>query len=139
MGVYAWYILDTWHVPAQSLVVICIFWLVYLWYMSYTTQTSVNVPSTKIPHLHLEWAVCGDVCQMYTRIWWLHRNLLIFVPKCMPHTCQVFGSQYSQVKLEGPLYIPCLHQSVLGFGFASIHLVYVVVSGILLLYKVFLN
>ncbi len=120
MGVYAWYILDTWHIPAQSLVVICIFWLVYLWYMSYTTQTSVNVPSTKISHLHLEWAICGDVCQMYTRIWNFCRNLLIFVPRHTPHICQVFGSRYRQVKLEGPLHIPGIHQNVVGLGFAGI-------------------
>ncbi len=55
----------------------------------------------------------------------------------MPHTCQVFGSQYSQVKLEGPLNIPGIYQSVIGLGFAGIGLVYVVVSGILLLYEVF--
>ena len=101
-GVYVWYISYTWHIPAQSLTVIHILLPVYLWYMSYTIQTSVNVPSTKIPHLELEWAVYGDVCQMYIRNWQLHRNLLIFVPICMPNTCQVFGSRYSQVKLEGP-------------------------------------
>ncbi len=28
----------------------------------------------------------------------------------MPHTCQVFGSRYSQVKSEGPLRIPCIYQ-----------------------------
>ena len=102
------------------------FWLVYLWYMLCTTQSSVNVPSAKIPHLHLEGVVCGDVCQMYTRIWRLRRNLLIFIPRHMPHTSQVFGSQYSQVKLEGPLHIPGIYQSVIGLGYAGIRLVYYV-------------
>ncbi len=74
-GVYVWYISYTWHIPAQSLMVIHILSPVYLWYMSYTIQTSVNVPSTKIPHLELEWAVYGDVCQIYIRNWQLHRNL----------------------------------------------------------------
>ncbi len=101
-GVYVWYISYTWHIPAQSLTVIHILLPVYLWYMSYTIQTSVNVPSTKIPHLELEWAVYGDVCQISIRNWQLHRNLWIFVPICMPNTCEVFGSRYSQVKLEGP-------------------------------------
>ena len=108
---------------------------VYLWYMSYTIQTSVNVPSTKIPHLHLEWAIYGDVCQMYTRNWQLHRNLLIFVPRRMPNTCQVFGSRCSQVKLEGPLHIPGIYHSFVCLVFAGIHLVYVVISGILMVYN----
>ena len=75
-----------------------------------------NVPSAKISHLHLEWAVCGDVCQMYTRIWRSRRNSLIFVPRCLPHICQVFGSQYSQVKSEGPLHIPCIYKKFCWFG-----------------------
>ena len=81
--------------------------------MSYTMQTSANVPSAKIPHLHLHWAIRGDVCQMYARIQRLRRNRLIFVPRRMPRICQFFGSRYSQVKLEGPLHIPCIYQSVL--------------------------
>ena len=89
-------------------------------YVIYHTNIS-QCPICKIPYLHLERAGCGDVCQMYTRIWQQRRNLLIFVPRHMPHTCQVFGSQYSQVKLEGPLHILGIYQSVVGLGFAGIH------------------
>ncbi len=70
--------------------------------------------------------VCGNICQLYTRNWTLLRNFLIFVPRHMTNTCQVFGSQYSQVKLEGPLHIPGIYQSVVGLGFAGIRPVYVV-------------
>ena len=44
----------------------------------------------------------------------------------MSHTCQVFGSRYSQVKLEQPLHILGVYQSVIGLGFAGIRPVYVV-------------
>ena len=81
-------------------------------YVIYHTNIS-QYPIYKILHPHLEWAIYGDICQMYTRIWQLHRNLLIFVPIRKPNTCQVFGSQYSQVKLEGPLHIPGIYQNVL--------------------------
>ena len=57
----------------------------------------------------------------------------------MPNTCQVFGSQYSQVKLEGPLHIPGVYQSFIGLGFSGILPVYVVVSGILLVYEVIIK
>ena len=60
-GVYAWYILYTWHIPAQSLAFICIFWPVSLWYTSYTMHIPANVPSAKNSYLHLHSAVCGDV------------------------------------------------------------------------------
>ena len=49
--------------------------------------------------------------------------MLIFVPRRMPHICQVFGSRYSQVKLEGPLHIPGIYQNVVGLEFAGIRLV----------------
>ena len=44
-------LVDTRHIPAQSLGVICIFLLGYLWYMPYTYHTPANVPSAKISHL----------------------------------------------------------------------------------------
>ena len=88
--------------------------------------------------MHLEWAVSGDVCQMYTSIWRLCRNLLIFVPRHMPHISQVFGSQHSQVKLDGPLHIQEIYQSVIGLGYAGIRLVYhvsILCWSILLVYE----
>ena len=100
-------------------------------------HSPTNVSSAKNPYLHSHWAVHGVVCQTYARILWLRRNLWNFVPRCMPQICEVFGSQYSYVKLEGPLHIPGIYQSVLGLGSAGIRLVYVVVSGILLLCEVF--
>ena len=97
--------------------------VVYVIYQANISQC----PICKIPHLHLHWAICGNVCQMYTRIWWLCRNQLIFVPRCMPLICKVFGSQYCQVKLEGPLHIPGVYQNIIGLGFAGICPVYVVI------------
>ncbi len=82
--------------------------VVYVIYHTNISQCPIykNFPSAS------EWAIYGDVCQMYTRILRLHRNSLIFVPRCMPHICQVFGSRFSQVKLEGPLHIPGIYQNV---------------------------
>ncbi len=94
--------------------------MVYVIYHEKISQCPIykNFPSA------FRFAVCGDVCQMYTRIWWLHRNLLIFVPRCIPRICQVFGSQYSQVKPEGPLHMPGVYQSVVSLGKSVILLVY---------------
>ena len=91
-----------------------------------------------IPHIHQLMShlqkipVCNDIGYLWWcmpgvhHFFWSRRNLLNGILRCMPGLRQVFGSRYSQVKLEGPL----LHQpytsvwSVLGC------------AGILLVYKV---
>ncbi len=122
--VYLRYLAHTSTVIAGHLHVLAGVPVVYVIYHENISQC----PTEKIPHLQLCWAVCGDVCQMYSRICWLTRNSLILHQEVYPPICQVFGSQYSQVKSEGPLHILGRYQSVIGLG----------KSGILLVYEVFL-
>ena len=66
-----------------------------------------------MPEVHQDLAVTQEFIDFCTKMY-------------APHICQIFDSQYIQVKLEGPLHLPGIYQSVVGLQFARILLVYVV-------------